>query len=482
MMSITASRWLAAAVAIALYLAMCRWIACRERRRARAAEAAAAALAADGDAGAQRVTVAFATQTGTAERLAWASAEMLSKAGLPARVDALAALDADALAQSRRTLFVCSTYGEGDAPDAAAVFARDMLARPIALSEHRHGLLILGDRRYSNFCGFGRELERWLLASGSQPLFDTVEVDNLDEEALQRWQRALRAMAGGEPVDGGAGGESESIEKSADGSAWSAMAVPQRSRWMLQRRQLLNPGSAGRPSYHLSLTPQGPMPDWQAGDLVRIWPPGEPERSRDYSIASVPQDGTLDLLVRHEQRGDGSDGIASSWLCQALQAGDPVELALVPNASFRAGDCHHRKLLLIGNGTGMAGLRSHLHARAHHRQAHGSVAPAWLVFGERNARCDDYYADEIATWLDDGVLGRVDKVFSRDQPERLHVQDRLRAEADTVRRWIDDGACVMICGSLQGMAQGVEQALREIIGEAALDSLRALRRYRRDVY
>ncbi|HVK93702.1 MAG TPA: oxidoreductase, partial [Noviherbaspirillum sp.] len=127
--------------------------------------------------------------------------------------------------------------------------------------------------------------------------------------------------------------------------------------------------------------------------------------------------------------------------------------------------------------TGLAGLRSHLKARANQRQTRN-----WLIFGERNSAHDNYFRDEIAHWHAQKVLERVDLVFSRDQAERIYVQDRLRVAADTVRAWLADGATILVCGSLDGMAPGVDATLASIIGTDALEQLLADGRYRRDVY
>ena len=89
------------------------------------------------------------------------------------------------------------------------------------------------------------------------------------------------------------------------------------------------------------------------------------------------------------------------------------------------------------------------------------------MFGERNAQHDFLYRDEIEAWQAAGVLRRLDMVFSRDQPERLYVQHRLLQAADEVRAWIERGAAIYVCGSLQGMASGVDAALRQIVGDAA---------------
>ncbi|MCY1452690.1 Sulfite reductase [NADPH] flavoprotein alpha-component [compost metagenome] len=72
--------------------------------------------------------------------------------------------------------------------------------------------------------------------------------------------------------------------------------------------------------------------------------------------------------------------------------------------------------------------------------------------------------------------------FSRDQAEKIYVQDRLREQSATLREWLDDGAVIYVCGSLQGMAEGVDRALREILGDLEVEALLETGRYRRDVY
>jgi sulfite reductase (NADPH) flavoprotein alpha-component len=62
------------------------------------------------------------------------------------------------------------------------------------------------------------------------------------------------------------------------------------------------------------------------------------------------------------------------------------------------------------------------------------------------------------------------------------VQHRLREQADAVRAWVDDGAAIYVCGSLQGMAGGVDAALQDILGDARLQAMQRDGRYRRDVY
>ncbi|MGV2480126.1 UNVERIFIED_CONTAM: flavodoxin domain-containing protein, partial [Salmonella enterica subsp. enterica serovar Weltevreden] len=100
------------------------------------------------------------------------------------------------LAGAERILFVVATTGEGDPPDGAARFARDRLRGSLALPGLRYGVLALGDRDYDRFCAFGHALDAWLRRQGAQPLFDLVEVDNLDGGALRHWQHHLGLLSG----------------------------------------------------------------------------------------------------------------------------------------------------------------------------------------------------------------------------------------------------------------------------------------------
>ena len=120
----------------------------------------------------------------------------------------------------------------------------------------------------------------------------------------------------------------------------------------------------------------------------------------------------------------------------------------------------------------------HLRARAVAR-----TGPSWLVFGERQAAHDFLCEGELRAWLASGALQRLDTAFSRDQPERIYVQHRLDEAAGEVRDWVRRrGGAIYVCGSLNGMAQGVDAALRRILGNDGLAALAREGRYRRDVY
>lgn len=479
-------------------------------RRARRDRAAVRTpLAADGP-----LPVLHASQTGFAQQLAEQTAMALQRAGVPARAQPLAALDVSALTTVPRALFIASTTGEGDAPDELAGFVRRTLSDAAPLPGLQYGLLALGDRHYTQFCAFGRRLDAWLQAQGATPLFPAIEVDNADAAALEHWRESLTQL----------GGKALELPR--------FDAVPWQD-WRLVQRHELNPGSQGEPAFQLQLQPaDGTLPTWRAGDIAEVLPQHDsdtlaawfqatgldphihvdvsgtrvalrehiarcelpepahiagldaqhvadsvvPLRGRDYSIASIPDDGTLDLLVRQGRRPDGSLGLAAGWLTHHAAPGQSIALRLRSNPAFHAPE-EDVPLILIGNGTGLAGLRALLRERI----AAGRHAN-WLLFGERQRHCDFFHGAELEAALDAGQLEHLDLAFSRDGTQRAYVQHLLHQHAGRLQQWIDAGACIFVCGSLEGMAGGVDAALRSILGDARMQQLAESGRYRRDVY
>lgn len=493
------------------------WMLYLDRRRKKAALRAERASL-DGTSPApegEAVLVAYASQTGQAERIALHTAAGLRRSGIAVQLQSLAQSTPESLRHHRRILFIASTFGEGDAPDSARGFEKRLRqAAGQSLAHVQYAILALGDRHYAQFCGFGHTLDHGLRQCGAKPLFPLVEVDRMAGVALRKWETELAAHGLQASV-------SELLPTTAP--AWQ--------QWKLTRRVLMNPGSQGAPLYHVEIQPQDDsLPDWQAGALVEIQPRHAPDRialllqrlqldggalvrhqgrqttladalsgsvlpphparaaqaladqlqplaARSYSVASVPQDGAVHLLVRQVQHEDGL-GLASGWLTEFAPIDAAIELRLVENAGF-APVAAGTPAIFIGNGSGLAGLRGHLRARVQHGE---TQSRNWLLFGERNERYDFLYGDEWLDWLEHGRLARLDLAFSRDQNERLYVQDRLREAGPELRQWLDQGAVLYVCGSLEGMAAGVDAVLTDLLGEAGLHALIEQNRYRRDVY
>jgi sulfite reductase (NADPH) flavoprotein alpha-component len=441
-----------------------------------------AVSAADTDAD---LVIAVASQTGTGDGLAREAEAALAGMGVRARRIPLGTLEPSALRAGTPLLVIAATCGEGDAPDEAAGFLARPPVRAGALAHLRIGVLALGDRRYEGFCAFGRRVRAWAEAGGAAALHAPIEVDDGDPVALAAWRAEVGAIAQAlrtTAADAAAARRMPATAESASAGAAVDIAAPPALAWSsapwddwpLLARRLLNPGSQGGELHEIRLVPP-PGARWQAGDLLEVLPPGD-DRPRAYSIASVPGEGALRLLVRRHVRADGTPGACSEALCAGAPVGDALRARLRPHPGFHAPD-GAPPLLLIGNGSGLAGLRAHIAAREH-----AGLGTVWLLHGERQAAHDALLDDELRDWLAAGVIVRLDRVYSRDPDGGGYVQDALRREAGAVRAWVARGAVVMVCGSARGMAPGVDAALRDALGDGGLAALAAAGRYRRDVY
>lgn len=218
-----------------------------------------------------------------------------------------------------------------------------------------------------------------------------------------------------------------------------------------------------------------------------------PLTPRLYSIASAPEEVGEEVhltvgVLRYEHDGKPYSGAASGYLGERLPEEGAARVFVEPNPNFRLPDDSQAAIIMIGNGTGIAPFRAFMQARVA-REAPGKN---WLVFGNPHFTEDFLYQTEWQGWQKDGFLHRYSLAWSRDQAEKVYVQDKLREEAASVWQWLKDGAYVYVCGDAARMAKDVEQALLDIIAseggmdaDAAadyLDELRQARRYQRDVY
>ncbi len=213
---------------------------------------------------------------------------------------------------------------------------------------------------------------------------------------------------------------------------------------------------------------------------------------RLYSVASSPavhpdHVHLVASVVRYEAYGRPRSGVATGWMADRLPEGSQVRAYTQPLDTFRlASDT--TDIIMVGPGTGIAPFRAFLQEREH-RRARGR---SWLFFGSRNRATDYLYGEELEHWRHRGVLTRLDLAFSRDQSDKVYVQDLMRAQAKALWSWLQGGAVLYVCGDAKGMAPDVHKALQQIAREeGGMDSTEARAwirelaqagRYMRDVY
>ncbi len=214
---------------------------------------------------------------------------------------------------------------------------------------------------------------------------------------------------------------------------------------------------------------------------------------RLYSIASSPKahPGEVHLcvgIVRARVAGRLRRGVASTYLAERVPLGTNVPVYIQPSAHFGVPETRGTPLIMVGPGTGIAPFRAFLEER----RARGDTGPNWLFFGDQKRTFDFLYAEEILAMHRDGFLTRIDLAFSRDQEEKVYVQDRMFAQAAELFSWLEQGAHFAVCGDARRMAKDVDAALHRIVAQQgglsedkARDYVAALKktgRYIRDVY
>lgn len=214
---------------------------------------------------------------------------------------------------------------------------------------------------------------------------------------------------------------------------------------------------------------------------------------RLYSIASSPlaHPGEVHLTVasvRYEGHGSSKKGVASTYLADLVDQGGQVKVYTHANKNFRLPPSDDTPIIMVGPGTGVAPFR----AFVEHRAETGAKGASWMIFGDQHFTYDFLYQLEWQDHLKSGALSRLDVAFSRDQPEKVYVQDRIRENAGELYDWLEKGAHFYVCGDASRMASDVHEALIDVIekaggrsreeAEAYVDDLKKSKRYQRDVY
>lgn len=362
--------------------------------------------------------------------------------------------------KARRLIVLTATYGDGNAPSSASRFL-GRLARLKTVPAESYAVLGFGDRSFRQFCAFADTVETALAETGTEALLPLGTIDRQNGQDFTVWGRAL-----GEVLD-------LPLELS------HAPVRPKTRRLVLADRAdfghevqaptavLRFTAAKGSGGAIERLMGKSRLPQFQAGDLVGILPPGSIV-PRYYSLASASSDGVLEICVR-KQNG----GLCSEYL-HALELGDSIDAFIRPNADFHP-NSGRKPLILIGAGAGIAPLAGFVRQNRHRR-------PVYMFFGARDPRSDFLYRDELNEAMKEGRLTELHTAFSR-VADGGYVQDRVIANADLLKRLIAEGAQIFVCGGLD-MARGVRDAIDSLLGPAGLTAtiLKAQGRYFEDAY
>ncbi|MFF3921265.1 assimilatory sulfite reductase (NADPH) flavoprotein subunit [Paenibacillus sp. FSL M8-0142] len=215
--------------------------------------------------------------------------------------------------------------------------------------------------------------------------------------------------------------------------------------------------------------------------------------ARLYSIASSPKAYPDEVhitvrTVRYEAHGRNRYGVCSVQLAERLEAGDSLPVYIQHNPNFKLPANPDTPIIMIGPGTGVAPFRAFLGER----EEIGASGKSWLFYGDQHFATDFLYQIEWQRWLKEGVLTRMDVAFSRDTEQKVYVQHRMLENSKEFYQWLQEGACVYVCGDEKKMAHDVHAALGTILEQEGglspeeaseyLTLMQQQKRYQRDVY
>lgn len=219
-------------------------------------------------------------------------------------------------------------------------------------------------------------------------------------------------------------------------------------------------------------------------------------KPRLYSIASSmdAHPGEVQLtvgIVRYEHHGRKRGGLCTSYLADDVELNKtPIKVFMSPTKSFILPEDTSKDIIMVGPGTGIAPFRAFLEQR----EVDGGSGRNWLFFGDQSEKTEFYYKEQIEEWMENGTLYKFTTAWSRDQAEKIYVQNRMAENGEELWQWLDNGGYFYICGDKSRMAKDVHQTLIQIAqdhgGLSEADAvefiektlMRAEKRYLRDVY
>ena len=495
----------------------------------------------------------FGSQTGTSEGLARRFAKEAKKVGFETRVIGMESYSTIDLTKEKRLIIITSTYGDGEMPDNAQTFWDYLKNGTAPRLEHlEFSVLALGDRNYSQFCQAGKAFDARLEDLGAKRIHPRTDCDvDCESPSVEWFNGLLRSLEGDVPSAGttqNAVTAAPTVESTPSfGKANPFLAV-------LKTNRVLNAPGSAKETRHLEIILEGSGLEYEVGDALGVVPTNCPDFVREildaagldgeeavkapdneemplrmallrkfdlksfladlpakaasaadfaaplrklqprlYSISSSAKahPGEVHLtvaVVRYQLNGRTRKGVCSTFFADRVGEDTKVPVFVHRSPSFKLPADGSRPIIMVGPGTGVAPFRAFLEER----RAVAATGRNWLFFGDQKALCDFLYGEQLEAMKQDGLLTRLDTAFSRDQPEKIYVQDRMVENAGQIWSWLQEGGYFYVCGDAQRMAKDVDAALHKIAETAGqlsteqagefVKQLKFEKRYLRDVY
>lgn len=501
-------------------------------------------------------TIVYGTETGNSKKLAVQLQALLKKNKIQAKVSDAFQYSLDKIEKEEFLIVIMSTQGEGEPPQNAQKFYDNLGNLSKDLSKIQYAVLGLGDSSYPFFCRAGEVVDQQLQRLQAKQVLPYQKADVNFQPVADEWfsqllqviqNQGLSASEAAFPPkqatvsegkknytgtikhkvvlnDIGSNKETFHIEIASDeeldyepgdvvgfypqnsaaeiaeigkllgipldASSLEGKNIKGLSKKSLQQlSELFEIEIAEERADLMDVLEK--YPQRKAVELSLLLERLHPVAPRLYSISSDKEahDGELHITVtlnKFHAQEKAKKGFCSSFL-EDYPAGENISFYIQKNPHFKL-PAEDKDVIMIGPGTGIAPFRSFLA----HRDVTGAEGRNWLFFGEQHFVSDFYYQTEIQTWLSTGVLTKLETAFSRDQKQKIYVQDRIRKQASEFAKWLANGAYLYVCGQKDPMSRDVENAIIEVLSEqndwnkeeasAFLETLEIEGRYLKDVY
>jgi sulfite reductase (NADPH) flavoprotein alpha-component len=495
----------------------------------------------------------FGSQTGSSEGLARRFAKDAKKLGYETRVVGMENYSTIDLTKERRLIVITSTYGDGEMPDNAQSFWEYLKNGTAPRLDHlEFSVLALGDRNYVQFCQAGKAFDSRLEELGAKRIHPRTDCDVDYEDPSADWFNGLVRSLDGAAPSAGVSPKVVAVPQPAESVPSFGKSNPFPA--VLKTNRVLNAPGSAKETRHLEIVLEGSGLEYEVGDALGVVPTNCPDFVREildatgldgeeavktpdgqemslrlallqkfdlkcflaerpqkaasavefaallrklqprlYSISSSPKahPGEVHLtvaVVRYELNGRARKGVCSTFFADRIGPETRVPVFVHRSPSFKLPTDGSKPIIMVGPGTGVAPFRAFLEER----RAVAATGRNWLFFGDQKALCDFLYREELEAMKQDGFLTRLDTAFSRDQAQKIYVQDRMMENAGEIWSWLQEGGYFYVCGDAKRMAKDVDSALHKIaetVGqlstEEAVDYVKQLKsekRYLRDVY
>lgn len=432
---------------------------------------------------AKNITILYVTETGNSKFLSGEIAKKLKSQGVAVKMKSSDQYRLNDFAKEKNLIVVASTHGEGEIPESGKKFFDHINQNELDLKALNYVVVALGDTNYPLFCQAGKDIDKRLEDLGAKRAGQRIDLDLDFEDSIEEIKTfAVNSFAQGGSV------QAVAPKKSSGKSEYEGEIVSNIN---------LNDIDSSKETYHIEIAVDDEL-NYEPGDSIGILIGNEELgvegdiTPRLYSIASsVNEHGnevhlTVSLLRYKDENGNEVEGLFSGYLSR-LKDGDNIKFYISKNRQFKL-PADDKNIIMVGPGTGIAPFRAFVGER-NYRDAAGKN---WLFFGERNFRSDFLYQSEWQDYLTSGILTKIDVAFSRDQEQKIYVQDRIRENGKELYEWLENGAYFYICGDKENMAKDVENCLIEVIStqggktkeeaEEYLSKLVEEDRYLKDVY